>query len=284
MRIGITGANGQLGQELQSYLRSSGYTVFAFPRQVLDICNEESFKAKLSSLKLDFLINSAAYTDVDLAETKPEIAFKVNAEGPLKLAKFCKSENIGLIHISTDCVFSSFAPQYYEINSATNPLNTYGRSKDAGEKAIITEFPEGSWIIRVSWIYGSFGGKFVHAIMRKAEDSSPVPVVNDQFGQPISTFALSSYIDAVMFQRSSPGIYHFASRNFVSRFEFAQSILTHLGADAERVHPISTISNPAKAKRPVYSLLKIDNANENLDINVETWKSYLTSFLQDVRR
>ena len=85
MRIGITGANGQLGQELQSYLRSSGYTVFAFPRQVLDICNEENFKAKLSNLKLDFLINSAAYTDVDLAESNSDIAFKINAEGPLKV-------------------------------------------------------------------------------------------------------------------------------------------------------------------------------------------------------
>lgn len=284
MRIGITGANGQLGQELQSYLRSSGYTVFAFPRQVLDICHEENFKAKLSNLKLDFLINSAAYTDVDLAETNSDIAFKINAEGPLKLAKFCKSESIGLIHISTDSVFSSTVPHYYEIKATTNPLNSYGRSKVAGEKAIMTAFPEGSWIIRVSWIYGNFGGKFVHAIMRKADDSSPVSVVNDQFGQPISTFALSSYIDAVIFQRSSPGIYHFASRNFVSRFEFAQSILTHLGADAERVQPISTISNPAMAIRPKYSLLKIDHANENLDINIEPWESYVTSFLRDLRR
>jgi dTDP-4-dehydrorhamnose reductase len=284
MRIGITGANGQLGQELQSYLSSCGYTVFAFPRQVLDICKEESIKTKLSNLKLDFLINTAAYTDVDLAERNFEIAFKINTEGPLKLAKFCKSENIGLIHISTDSVFSSITPQYYEINSVTNPLNTYGRSKDAGEKAIVATYPEGSWIIRASWIYGNFGGKFVHTIMGKADDSSPVPVVNDQFGQPISTFALSRYIEAVIFQTSIPGVYHFASKDFVSRFEFAQSIFTYLGADAERVQPISTISNPAIAKRPRYSLLKIDSASENLDINVETWKSYLTSFLQDVRR
>ena len=284
MRIGITGANGQLGQELQAYLRSSGNTVFAFPRQVLDICNEESFKSKLSNLKLDFLINSAAYTDVDLAETNLDLAYKVNAEGPLKLAKFCKSEDIGLIHISTDSVFSSNTPEYYEIDSVTNPLNSYGRSKDAGEKGIITAYPEGSWIIRASWIYGRFGGKFFHAIMREADGPSPVPVVNDQFGQPISTFALSSYIDAVMVQRSIPGIYHFASRDFVSRFEFAQSIFKHLGVDAERVQPISTISNPAMAKRPIYSLLKIDSVNENLDINVETWKSYLISSLQDIGR
>jgi dTDP-4-dehydrorhamnose reductase len=284
MRIGITGANGQLGQELQLHLRSSGHSVFAFPRQDLDICNEKGFKTNLSHLKLDFLINSAAYTDVDLAEKNLNIAFEVNAEGPLKLAKFCKSENIGLIHISTDSVFSSNNPQHFETKSSTNPINAYGRSKDAGEKAIITAYPEGSWIVRVSWIYGGFGGKFVHSIMSKVEDVSPLAVVNDQFGQPISTYAVSNYIDALILQRSIPGIYHFASRDFVSRFEFAQTILAYLGADARRVKPIPTISKPAMATRPRYSLLKIEDSTENLDIKVDTWKSYLTSFLQDIRR
>jgi len=284
MRIGITGANGQLGQELQLHLRSSGHKVFAFPRQDLDICNEKGFKAKLSQLKLDFLINSAAYTDVDLAEKNLNIAFEINAEGPLKLAKFCKSENIGLIHISTDSVFSSSNPQHFKTKSSTNPINSYGRSKDAGEKAIITAYPEGSWIVRVSWIYGGFGGKFVHSIMSKVDDVSPVAVVNDQFGQPISTYAVSSYIDALILQRSIPGIYHFASRDFVSRFEFAQSILTYLGADAGRVQPIPTISKPAMATRPKYSLLKIEDSTKNLDIDVETWKSYLFNFLQEARR
>lgn len=284
MRIGITGAKGQLGQELTSYLRASGYTVFAFSREDLDICDEQSFEMKLSHLKLDFLINSAAFTDVDSAERNLDAAFQVNAEGPSELAKFCKSEKIGLIHISTDSVFSSETPEYFEITSATKPTNTYGRSKDAGEKAIIGEHPEGSWIVRTSWIYGNFGGKFVHAIMSKADDASPIPVVNDQFGQPISTFALSSYIDALIKQRSNPGIYHFASRDFVSRFEFAQTILTYLGADAERIQPILTISQPAIAERARYSLLKIEGSSEYLDINEESWKYYLTNFLQGVKR
>lgn len=284
MRIGITGANGQLGQELQLHLRSSGHKVFAFPRQDLDICNEKYFKTKISQLKLDFLINSAAYTDVDLAEKNLNLAFEINAEGPLKLAKYCKSEEIRLIHISTDSVFSSNNPQYFETKSSTNPINSYGRSKDAGEKAIITVYPEGSWIVRVSWIYGAFGGKFVHSIMSKVDDVSPIAVVNDQFGQPISTYAVSSYINQLILKRSIPGIYHFASRDFVSRFEFAQSILTHLGADAERVQPIPTISKPAMATRPRYSLLKVEDSTKNLDIDVETWKTYLLNFLQETRR
>ena len=284
MNIGITGANGQLGQELQRYLQSSGYTVFAFPRQNLDICDEKNFENKLSHLSLDFLINCAAYTDVDSAEANLDAAFQINAEGPLKLAKFCKSKKIGLIHISTDSVFSSDMPKFFETRSDTNPINVYSRSKAAGEKLIIAEYPEGSWIVRTAWIYGDFGGKFVHTIISKAEDPSPLSVVNDQFGQPISTLALSSYIDALIRQKASPGIYHFASRDFVSRFEFAQSILTNLDADAQRVWSISTISKPGLAIRPRYSLLEIEDVCKNLDINVESWKYYLINFLQNVKR
>jgi dTDP-4-dehydrorhamnose reductase len=181
-------------------------------------------------------------------------------------------------------VFSSDTPKLFETRSDTNPINAYSRSKAAGEKSIIAEYPEGSWIVRTAWIYGDFGGKFVHAIMSKAEDSSPLSVVNDQFGQPISTLALSSYIDALIRQKATPGIYHFASRDFVSRFEFAQSILTNLGADAARVQSNLTISKPGLAIRPRYSLLKIEDACKNLDINVESWKYYLINFLQNVKR
>jgi dTDP-4-dehydrorhamnose reductase len=284
MRIGITGANGQLGQELNSYFKSAGYTVFAFSREGLDICEEQSFGVKLSHLKLDFLINSAAFTDVDSAESHFDTAFQVNAEGPLELAKFCRSENIGFIHISTDSVFSSDTPEYFGVTSGTNPINAYSRSKDAGEKGIIAEYPLGSWILRASWIYGNFGGKFVHAIMGKVHDYSSIHVVNDQFGQPISTFAVSSYIDALIRKRPNPGIYHLASQDFVSRFEFAQTILTYLGGEAERVQPIPTISKPTVAKRPKYSLLNIASSNEYLGVEGESWKYYLIDFLQSVKR
>jgi len=284
MRIGVTGANGQLGQELETYLRSSGHSVFAFPRQELDICDENSFEIKLAHLKLDFLINSAAYTNVDLAESDFDFAFQINAVGPLNLAKFCKSKKIGLIHISTDSVFSSDTPELFDATSATNPINAYSRSKDAGEKLLIAEYPEGSWIVRTAWLYGNFGGKFVHAIMSKVEGFSPISVVSDQFGQPISTIALAHYIDALIRQKSNPGIYHFASKDFVSRFEFAQSIAMHLGVDADRVQPILTTSKPGMALRPMYSLLKIEDANENLDVNIGSWKYYLTNFIQGMKR
>ena len=284
MRIGITGANGQLGRELQAYLTSTGYTVFPFSRHDFDICEYQSYKMKLSHLKLDFLINAAAFTDVDSAETNIDAAFQVNATGPLNLAKFCRNEKIRLIHISTDSVFSSETPEFFGVASPTRPINTYGRSKEAGEKAVIAEYPEGSWIIRTAWIYGNFGGKFVHAIINNAEVLSTISVVDDQFGQPISTYALSAYIDAMMTQGSLPGIYHFVSQDFVSRFEFAQAILTCLGSDFEKIQPISTIIEPTTAKRPRYSLLKTEESSGNIAISMESWKYYLNDFLRGMKR
>lgn len=284
MKIGITGAGGQLGRELSQHLKSIGFSVFAFTRRELDITNKDMLRAKVSKLDLDFLINCAAYTDVDLAEKNPATAFQINTEGPANLAKLCRLENIRLIHISTDSVFSSTAPNYFKVAQTTNPINVYGLSKDAGEKAILAEYPEGSWIIRTAWIYGQFGGKFVHAIMEKVELDETFTVVDDQFGQPITTSALASYISAMIRNNLKPGIYHFASSDFVSRFEFAQTIFSLLGSESERVLPIFTMSTEYVAKRPKYSLLDITESVCGLAIGVQSWKDYLMAFLEEARK
>lgn len=283
MKIGITGAGGQLGRELSLHLGSVGFTVIAFSRQELDICNVELLNATLVKLDLDFLVNCAAFTDVDSAENKPATAFQTNAEGPANLAKVCKLKDIGFIHISTDSVFSSNTPEYFKVANATNPINVYGLSKEAGEKAILKEYPERSWIIRTAWIYGNFGGKFVHAIMEKAEGDQAFAVVDDQFGQPISTSALASYIGAIVRSDKHPGIYHFASTDYVSRFEFARTIFSILNSDPERVLPVSTIPSNFVAKRPKYSLLDTTESVDLLEIGARSWKDYLTTYLQDAR-
>ena len=283
MKIGITGAGGQLGRELSLYLESVGFTVIAFSRQELDICNVQLLNDTLFKLDLDFLVNCAAFTDVDRAENKPAIAFLTNAEGPANLAKVCKSKDIGFIHISTDSVFSSDTPEYFKVANPTNPINVYGLSKDAGEKAILKEYPERSWIIRTAWIYGNFGGKFVHTIMEKAEGDKTLSVVDDQFGQPISTSALASYISAMVRSEKNPGIYHFASADYVSRFEFAQTIFSILNSDPERVLPVSTVPANLVAKRPKYSLLDTTESVGSLEIRVQSWKDYLITFLQKAR-
>ncbi len=283
MRVGITGAKGQLGQELSAFLASAGYTIFTFSRQDLDITDPRTFDKTLSHLNLDFLINAAAFTDVDLAEARIELAFRINAEAPANLANFCKSNGIKLIHISTDAVFSSEFPIFFETTSSTNPINAYGRSKAAGEISVSAVYPEGSWIIRTAWIYGKFGGKFVHAIMNKAFHASTLSVIGDQFGQPISTLALSSYIDALIKQNSSPGIYHCASRDYVSRFEFAQAILKNINLSTSKIEETRSKIEPNKAQRPKYSLLNIAVPNNTLDVTIESWNFYLTDFLQDIR-
>jgi dTDP-4-dehydrorhamnose reductase len=284
MRIGITGAGGQLGKELKQHFELLGFTVFAFTRGELDICNEDMLKAKVSDLNLKFLLNCAAYTDVDLAEKNPGIAFQINAEGPAKLAQLCRLENIGLVHISTDSVFSNSEPAYFKVTQTTNPMNVYGLSKDAGEKAILTEYPEGSWIIRTSWIYGDFGGRFVHAIMEKAGSNQSITVVDDQFGQPVTTLALASYVGALMRSNLKAGIYHFASSDYVSRFDLARTIYSLLKANPGRVLPISTIPNSLIAKRPKYSLLDTVETMSDVDIKIESWKDYLTTFLEGTGR
>ncbi len=283
MKIGITGPGGQLGRELSLHLGSVGFTVIAFSRQELDICNVELLNATLVKLDLDFLVNCAAFTDVDSAENKPATAFQTNAEGPANLAKVCKLKDIGFIHISTDSVFSSNTPEYFKVANATNPINVYGLSKEAGEKAILKEYPERSWVIRTAWIYGNFGGKFVHTIMEKAEGDQTLAVVDDQFGQPISTSALASYISTIVRSGKRPGIYHFASADYVSRFELARTIFSILNSDPERVLPVSTVPANFVAKRPKYSLLDTTESVSSLEIGVQSWKKYLIAFLQEAR-
>jgi dTDP-4-dehydrorhamnose reductase len=284
MRIGITGAGGQLGRELRQHFESMGFTVFAFTRRELDICNENLLRIAVSELNLTFIINCAAYTDVDLAEKHPGTAFQINAEGPANLARLCKLEDIGLVHISTDSVFSSTEPDYFMVTQITNPINVYGLSKDAGEKAILAEYPERSWIIRTAWIYGDFGGRFVHTIMEKARGNQPLTVVDDQFGQPISTSAFATYVGALMKSNLGAGIYHFASSDYVSRFEFARTIYSSLKVDPGLILPTSTIPNSLIAKRSKYSLLDTIGAESDVSIKVESWKDYLTAFLEGTGR
>lgn len=283
MRIGITGATGQLGRELRNILENHGHTVFPFSRVTLDIGDSDSFELKLTHLELDYLINAAAFTDVDLAEINIEKAFLVNADAPLHLAKFCKAKKIGLIHISTDSVFSSEIPQFFSATSSTNPINVYSKSKDAGEKAILAEYPEKSWIVRTAWIYGNYGGKFVHSIMSRTQDKAPFYVVDDQFGQPISTVVLSQYICKMINQNSVPGVYHLASKDFVSRFDFSRAIFRLLDADIERIMPISTTTSKGLALRPKYSLIGTDDTEEQLSISMKSWDYYLEGFVRNLR-
>lgn len=284
LRIGITGASGQLGSELILRLETAGYEVVAFTRKNLDISNTEEVARSLRDINLDFLINCAAFTDVDAAEQDAALAFQVNADGPRNLAITCKTEGIRFIHISTDSVFSSDSPHYYHVDNPTNPLNMYSKSKDAGEQGVTSTYPEGSWIVRTAWIYGGIGGRFVRTIVNKSKESGILKVVEDQFGQPTTTRALASFLNSLITSNANPGIYHFASQNYASRFNFARSIFEFLGEDIDRIQPISTLPMSHVAVRPKYSLLQLNNQVGNTIVELDSWEKYLTDFLADVRR
>jgi len=284
LRIGITGANGQLGSDLKLQLESAGYEVFAFTREVLNICDLGEVAKSLRNKRLDFVINCAAFTDVDAAEQNAALAFKINVDGPRNLANTCKSEGIRFIHISTDSVFSSDSPHYYHVDSPTSPLNMYSKSKDAGEQAVLAAYPEGSWIVRTAWIYGRFGGRFVTAIMNKTKEGGVLKVVDDQFGQPTTTSALARFLISLITSDADPGRYHFASQTYVSRFSFARSIFELLGEDVDRIQPTITLPTKHVAVRPKYSLLQLSNKLGNTIVELTNWEKYLTDFLADVRR
>ena len=284
LRIGITGANGQLGFELKLQLESVGYEVIAFTRQNLDIRNLEEVARSLREINIDFLINCAAFTDVDAAELNADLAFQINANGPKNLAITCKTEGIRFIHISTDSVFSSDSPIFYHVDNPTNPLNIYSKSKDAGEREVTAMYPEGSWIVRTAWIYGRFGGRFVHTIVNKSKESGVLKVVEDQFGQPTTTHALAGFLISLIKSSANPGIYHFASQNYVSRFNFAKSIFGFLGEDEDRIQPIITLPSSQLAIRPKYSLIQVNNQLGRNVVELNSWEKYLTDFLAEVGR
>ena len=284
LRVGITGANGQLGSELKLQFELAGYQVVAFTRQMLDISNLEEVARSLRDIGLDFLINCAAFTNVDAAEQDALLAFKVNADGPRNLAITCKAEGIRFIHISTDSVFSSDSPHYFRVDNPTNPLNVYSKSKDAGEQGVTATYPEGSWIVRTAWIYGGFGGRFVHAIIKKSKESGNLKVVEDQFGQPTTTRALARFLNTLITSEANPGTYHFASQNYASRFNFARSIFEFLGEDIDRIQPSTTLPINQVAVRPRYSLLQLNNQVGNTIVELDNWEKYLADFLANMGR
>jgi dTDP-4-dehydrorhamnose reductase len=284
MKIAITGSSGQLGKELNYGLTALGYKTFPISHEDLDISNLVDVSKFFEDLEVDCLVNCAGFTNVDAAENQPATAFSVNSSGPGNLANACRTRGIRLIHISTDSVFNSDSPQFFDVDDPTNPINIYSKSKDAGDKAVQATYPEGSWIVRTAWIYGAYGGKFVHAVLAKAQDDGPFEVVNDQFGQPMSTKALANFIDVIISSQTAPGIYHFCSADYVSRYDFALKIFEIIGADIHRIMPVPTLQTDLVAVRPKYSLLKTNGRIGNSSIAINSWESYLGEFLSLPRK
>ena len=249
----ITGAEGQVGRLLVAQAPRHGYQVRALTRRNLDITDPAAARRHIG--EGDLVINCAAFTNVDAAESEPATAQAVNAVGPGNLARACAAVGARLVHISTDYVFSGELRRPYEISDACGPLSVYGRSKLDGELAVHAELPEAQ-VVRTSWVYtGGAGNDFVAAMRRLAATDRTVDMVADQTGSP--TYA-GDLVDALLHIAAggiTAPILHAANAGAASRFEQAQAVFSLLGADPARVRPVSTDAAVRPARRPVFSAL-----------------------------
>jgi len=253
MKILVTGAQGMLGRDLLVVLER-GNEVIGLSRRELDVTDRDETIRAVRDAKPDIVINCAAYTKVDDAESERDRAFLVNGVGTQNLALACSDAGIPLCHISTDYVFDGSAKRPYTPFDSTNPINTYGESKLAGEK-YIQWITDKFYIIRTSWLYGRHGNNFVKTIIRLAQEREELNVVDDQRGSPTWTITLSQGI-AGLIETGAYGIYHITddSEGGISWFTLAQEIINIKGFKT-LLKPIGTEDYPRPAARPLYSVL-----------------------------
>lgn len=271
----VTGANGQLGQELQRLAPDyPAYTFHFYSRAELDIADEAQVRRVFEAHKPAFCINCAAYTAVDKAESEQEAAFAINAEGTRNLAAISKEHSTRFVHISTDYVFNGMGEQPYKEDDTTDPVNLYGASKLKGEQLALEANPD-SVLIRTSWVYSSFGNNFVKTMLRLMQSRTEISVVADQTGSPTYAADLAEAIVQIIgTDKWQGGIYHFSNEGVITWHEFAREIqhYTHLSCT---VHPISTEQYPTPAKRPKYSVMDKQKIRQVYGIALLPWRSSL---------
>ncbi|GAA6135056.1 dTDP-4-dehydrorhamnose reductase [Oceaniserpentilla sp. 4NH20-0058] len=287
MKVLITGKNGQLGYELQQTV-PVGAEVYAYASSELDISDEQAVQEIMQTIKPNIVINAAAYTAVDNAESNEEAAYAVNAKGAEYLALACKENNARLIHVSTDFVFDATKNTPYESNDKTNPLGVYGASKLAGCKAINDHHAENSVIIRTSWVYSSHGNNFVKTMLRLMAERPELGVVSDQIGSP--TWAKGLAVACWGFaQNKVNGIYHYSDLGVASWYDFAVAIqnlalANNLLENQIEIKPIKAAAYPTPAKRPAYSVMNTDSTYEILNLQGKHWQAALNEMLIELKK
>lgn len=262
----VPGGRGQLGSDLAEAARDADL-VHAPGSAELDITDAQAVDDAVAALAATarderlrpVVINAAAYTRVDAAESDVDAAFAVNAEGPRLLARACAAEGVPLLHVSTDYVFPGTATRPYEPGDPTGPATVYGRSKLAGEQAVLAA-TDTSWVVRTAWVYGARGGNFVKTMARLEGERDQLSVVDDQCGSPTWSADLAAgllELAGLVVNRRGPAqrVLHATGGGEVTWCGFARAVFEELGADPERVKPCTTSEFPLPAPRPAYSVL-----------------------------
>ena len=276
-KILVTGSNGQVGKELKKIAASFPQFDFIFlSREDLPIHHFEMVRSYFNVYNPKYLINCAAYTAVDRAESEKDLAFQVNGEAVGVLSVICKANHTKFIHISTDYVFDGTAKVPYKEDSPTNPQSVYGASKLEGEKQAL-QFNPDSIIIRTSWVYSEYGKNFVKTMLKLLQEKEEINVVNDQVGSP--TYA-ADLADAIMqiiaLQKWQPGIYNYSNEGIISWYDFAVAIKELIGSHC-RINPIPGSAYLTPAKRPAYSVLDKTKIQTVFGIQLKNWKESLST-------
>mgnify|MGYP001302144721 FL=1 len=275
LKILVTGKDGQLGYALQELSGNQFEFTWKFTdRSELDITDSIKTQSVLKQFQPDWIINSAAYTDVDGAESNEEIAYKVNAVGPHILAKSAKEIGAKLVHISTDYVFDGTKKEPYSENDTPNPLQVYGKSKLKGE-LFIQDTSITGFIIRTSWVYGNHGKNFVNTILKLAKEKNEIQVVDDQFGSPTYVKDLAKVVIELLSKRqiNEMDLYHFSNHGVISWFDFAKCIKQLMNLDL-KIQRINSCDYYKSNFRPTYSVLDLKKIN-SVYKNIEHYKKSL---------
>jgi dTDP-4-dehydrorhamnose reductase len=275
----VTGAAGMLGTEV--VLALSGEDVTSATRASLDIADAEAVKEAVSGH--DVVVNCAAWTDVDGAETHEDEATRVNGMGPRRLAEACAASGAWLVHLSTDYVFDGVATAPYAEDAPLAPRSAYGRSKAVGEEAVRELLPDRSYVVRTAWLYGRHGGNFVRTMMNLEASRDVLDVVDDQRGQPTWTHDVASAVLALVRAQAPPGTYHATSGGETTWCGLARAVFEELGADPDRVRPTTTDKFPRPAPRPAYSVLGHDAWHRAGIAPIGDWRPRLATAFPQLR-
>jgi len=287
MKVLVLGANGQLGHELQRTV-PAGVELVALDRSQLDIGNKEGVLSRVAEIAPALIVNAAAYTAVDGAETKPDLAVHINAEGPGYLARSAERIGARLVHISTDFVFDGTADSPYSPRHEPHPLGVYGHSKLAGERRVQEILPLDSVIVRTAWVYSSSGSNFVKTMLRLMNERDSLGVVMDQVGSPTWAYGLAQTIWQFMDHPAAHGIFHWTDGGSCSWYEFAMAIYEgglELGLIAKPLHieAIPTSDYPTPAQRPAYSVLDCSSTVKLLGREQRDWREQLQLLLRELK-
>jgi dTDP-4-dehydrorhamnose reductase len=280
MKVVVTGAAGQLGQDVMQELERKNHQAFGADRQQLDITKEKEVLAFISEVKPDVILHCAAYTNVDAAEENEDAAYQVNAAGTEYLAKAAKLNGTKMMYISTDYVFDGTAIEPYEVDEPTKPLGAYGRTKLAGEQ-LLQKHLEEFFIVRTAWVFGIYGNNFVKTMIRLGKERGEVGVVHDQVGSPTYTVDLAQFMVELM-ETDKYGIYHATNSGICSWYEFAVEIFKQAGMNVT-VNPLTSDQFPRPAARPKYSVLSKKRIEQQGLKPLRDWKEALAAYLAETK-